>query len=74
MSGSRARSRSFSASKATPAQAYNIFLSTLEVQRQAAVPKGDVIQIIQTSQVPPERTHVYVYKLKHALATDTTAC
>jgi general secretion pathway protein D len=62
----------FSSSKVTPAQAYNMFLSTLEVRRLAAVPKGDVIQIVQTAEMPPER-NVYVYKLKHASATDTAA-
>ncbi|HJU06679.1 MAG TPA: secretin N-terminal domain-containing protein [Nitrospiraceae bacterium] len=62
----------YSPTKVTPAQAYNLFLSALEVRRLAAIPKGDVIQIVQTAEVPPER-NVYVYRLKHALATDTAA-
>lgn len=62
----------FSPTKVTVDQAYNMFLATLEVSRLTAIPKGNVIQIVQTSEVPPERG-VYVYKLKHANATDTVA-
>ncbi len=62
----------FSPTKVTVEQAYNMFLATLEVSRLTAIPKGNVIQIVQTSEVPPERS-VYVYKLKHANATDTVA-
>ncbi|WHZ15107.1 MAG: General secretion pathway protein D [Nitrospira sp.] len=62
----------FSSTKVTPEQAYNIFLSALEVRRLAAIPKGNLIQIVQVADSPPER-NVYVYKLKHALANDTAA-
>lgn len=62
----------FSPTKVTLDQAYNMFLATLEVSRLTAIPKGSVIQIVQTAEVPPERS-VYVYKLKHANATDTVA-
>ncbi len=62
----------FSPTKVTVEQAYNMFLATLEVSRLTAIPKGSVIQIVQTAEVPPERS-VYVYKLKHANATDTVA-
>jgi general secretion pathway protein D len=62
----------FSPTKVTPAQVYNLFLSALEVRRLAAIPKGDVIQIVQVAEMPPER-NVYVYKLKNAAATDTAA-
>ena len=62
----------FSPTKVTIEQAYNMFLAALEVSRLTAIPKGSIIQIVQTSELPPERG-VYVYKLKHANATDTVA-
>lgn len=62
----------FSPTKVTVDQAYNMFLSVLEVRRLAAVRRGDVIQIVQVAELPPERG-VYVYKLKHGNATDTAA-
>ena len=62
----------YSPTKVTPAQVYNLFLSALEVRRLAAIPKGDVIQIVQVAEVPPER-NVYVYKLRNAAASDTAA-
>lgn len=62
----------FSPTKVTVDQAYNMFLAALEVSRLTAVPKGNIIQIVQTAEVPPERS-VYVYKLKNANATDTVA-
>jgi general secretion pathway protein D len=62
----------YSPTKVTPAQAYNLFLSALEVRRLAAIPRGDVIQIVQVAEMPPARD-VYVYKLKNAGATDTAA-
>jgi general secretion pathway protein D len=62
----------YSPTKVTPAQVYNLFLSALEVRRLAAIPRGDVIQIVQVAEVPPER-NVYVYKLRNAAATDTAA-
>ena len=62
----------YSPSKVSPAQVYNLFLSALEVRRLAAIPRGDVIQIVPVAEMPPER-NVYVYKLKNAGATDTAA-
>lgn len=62
----------FSPTKVTVDQAYSMFLSALEVRRLSAVPKGDVIQIVQTAELPPERS-AFVYRLKHAGATDTAA-
>ena len=62
----------FSPTKVTPDQAYTMFVSALEVSRLAVVPKGTVYQIIPMGDLPPERG-VYVYKLKHANATDLAA-
>lgn len=62
----------FSPTKVTPDQAYSMFVSALEVARLAVVPKGSVYQIVQMGDLPPERS-VYVYKLKHANATDLAA-
>lgn len=62
----------FSPTKVTPDQAYGMFVSALEVARLAVVPKGSVYQIVQMGDLPPERS-VYVYKLKHANATDLAA-
>ena len=62
----------FSPTKVTPDQAYSMFVSALEVARLAIVPKGSVSQIVQMGDLPPERS-VYVYKLKHANATDLAA-
>lgn len=62
----------FSPTKVTPDQAYHMFVSALEVARVAVVPKGNVYQIVQMGDLPPERA-VFVYKLKHANATDLAA-
>ncbi|TKS60675.1 MAG: hypothetical protein EWM72_01225 [Nitrospira sp.] len=62
----------FSPTKVTPDQAYSMFVSALEVARLAVVFKGNVYQIVQMGDLPPERG-VYVYKLKHANATDLAA-
>lgn len=62
----------FSPTKVTPDQAYSMFVSALEVSRLAVVPKGGVYQIVPMGELPPERG-VYVYKLKHANATDLAA-
>ncbi|MGQ0666659.1 MAG: secretin N-terminal domain-containing protein [Nitrospiraceae bacterium] len=62
----------FSPTKVTPDQAYSMFVSALEVARLAVVAKGSVYQIVQMGDLPPERG-VYVYKLKHANATDLAA-
>jgi general secretion pathway protein D len=62
----------FSPTKVTPEQAFSMFVSALEVARLAVVPKGSVYQIVQMGDLPPERG-VFVYKLKHANATDLAA-
>lgn len=62
----------FSPTKVTPDQAFGMFVSALEVARLAVVPKGSVYQIVQMGDLPPERG-VFVYKLKHANATDLAA-
>ena len=62
----------FSPTKVTPDQAYSLFVSALEVSRLAVVPRGPVTQIVQMGELPPERG-VFVYKLKHANATDLAA-
>lgn len=62
----------YSPTKVTPDQAYHMFVSALEVARLAVVPKGNVYQIVQMGDLPPERA-VYVYKLKNANATDLAA-
>ncbi|MDH5639767.1 MAG: hypothetical protein OEY28_00625 [Nitrospira sp.] len=62
----------YSPTKVTPDQAYSMFVSAMEVARLAVVPKGGVYQIVQMGDLPPERA-VFVYKLKHANATDLAA-
>jgi general secretion pathway protein D len=62
----------FSPTKVTVDQAFNMFVSALEVARLAVIPKGSVYQIVQMGDLPPERG-VFVYKLKHANATDLAA-
>src|SRR5512146_700941 len=62
----------FSPTKVTPDQAYSLFVSALEVSRLAVVSRGPVYQIVPMGELPPERG-VYVYKLKHANATDLAA-
>lgn len=62
----------YSPTKVTPDQAYNMFVSALEVARIAVVPKGSVYQIVQMGDLPPERG-VFVYRLKNANATDLAA-
>lgn len=62
----------FSPSKVTVDQAYHMFLAALEVNRLMAIPKGNVVEIVQAAEAPPERA-VFVYKLKHANATDVAA-
>ncbi len=62
----------FSPTKVSPDQAFQMFVSALEVARLAVVPKGAVYQIVQMGDLPPERG-VFVYKLKHANATDLAA-
>src|SRR5690349_18549710 len=62
----------FSPTKVSPDQAYNLFVSALEVSRLAVVARGPVYQIVPMGELPPERG-VFVYKLKHANATDLAA-
>ncbi|HSC56282.1 MAG TPA: secretin N-terminal domain-containing protein, partial [Nitrospira sp.] len=62
----------FSPTKVTSDQAYSLFVSALEVSRLAVLPRGPVYQIIPMGELPPERG-VFVYKLKHANATDLAA-
>jgi general secretion pathway protein D len=62
----------FSPTKVTTDQAYSLFVSALEVSRLAVVPKGPVYQIVPMGELPPERG-VFVYRLKHANATDLAA-
>ena len=62
----------FSPTKVSSDQAYSLFVSALEVSRLAVVPRGPVYQIIPMGELPPERG-VFVYKLKHANATDLAA-
>lgn len=61
-----------SPTKVSPDQAYSLFVSALEVSRLAVVPKGPGYQIVPMGELPPERG-VFVYKLKHANATDLAA-
>ncbi|HEY5931718.1 MAG TPA: secretin N-terminal domain-containing protein, partial [Nitrospira sp.] len=63
----------FSPTKVSPDQAFNMFVAALEAARLAVVPKGgNLYQIVLMGDLPPERG-VFVYKLKHANATDLAA-
>jgi general secretion pathway protein D len=62
----------YSPTKVTHDQAYNMFVAALEVSRLAVVSKGNVNQIVAMGELPPERG-AFVYKLKHANATDLAA-
>lgn len=62
----------FSPTKVTHDQAYSMFVAALEVSRLAVIPKGNVNQIVAMGDLPPERG-AFVYKLKHANATDLAA-
>ncbi len=62
----------YSPTKVTQDQAYNMFVAALEVSRLAVVMKGNVHQIVAMGDLPPERG-AFVYKLKHANATDLAA-
>jgi len=62
----------YSPTKVTHDQAYSMFVAALEVSRLAVVPKGNVYQIVAVGDLPPERG-AFVYKLKHANATDLAA-
>ncbi|MGH7148044.1 MAG: secretin N-terminal domain-containing protein, partial [Nitrospiraceae bacterium] len=62
----------YSPTKVTHDQAYSMFVAALEVSRLAVVMKGSVHQIVAMGDLPPERG-AFVYKLKHANATDLAA-
>ena len=59
----------FSPSKLSIDAAYRVFLSVLELKGFAAVPVGEVIQIIPVAEVPPDRA-VEVYPLANATAEE----
>ena len=62
----------YSPTKVTHDQAYSMFVAALEVSRLAVITKGNVNQIVAMGELPPERG-AFVYKLKHANATDLAA-
>jgi general secretion pathway protein D len=63
----------FSPTKVSPDQAFTMFVAALEAARIAVVPKGgNLYQVVPMGDLPPERG-VFVYKLKHANATDLAA-
>ncbi len=62
----------YSPTKVTHDQAYSMFVAALEVSRLAVITKGNVHQIVAMGDLPPERG-AFVYKLKHANATDLAA-
>ncbi len=63
----------FSPTKVSPDQAFSMFVAALEAARIAVVKKdGNLYQIVPMGDLPPERG-VFVYKLKHANATDLAA-
>ncbi len=62
----------YSPTKVTHEQAYSMFVAALEVSRLAVITKGGVHQIVAMGDLPPERG-AFVYKLKHANATDLAA-
>ncbi|MEI8013787.1 MAG: secretin N-terminal domain-containing protein [Nitrospira sp.] len=62
----------YSPTKVTHDQAYSMFVAALEVSRLAVITKGGVHQIVAMGDLPPERG-AFVYKLKHANATDLAA-
>ena len=62
----------YSPTKVTHDQAYSMFVAALEVSRLTVITKGNVHQIVAMGDLPPERG-AFVYKLKHANATDLAA-
>ena len=63
----------FSPTKVSPDQAFSMFVAALEAARIAVVKKdGNLYQLVPMGDLPPERG-VFVYKLKHANATDLAA-
>ena len=65
----RGRVTIFSPRKMTPDQAYEVFLSVLSLKGLAALPMGDVIQIIPVKQLPQEKD-INVYFLKNSNSED----
>ncbi len=59
----------FSPAKITVDEAYNVFLSVLELKGFTALPVGKVIQILPSTEVPPQRS-VHVYYLENANAEE----
>lgn len=59
----------FSPSKLSIDDAYRVFLSVLELKGFAAVPSGEVTQILPVAEVPADRV-VEVYPLAHANAEE----
>lgn len=59
----------FSPTKISTERAYQVFLSVLEMKGLTAVPVGDVIQILPSSEVPPEKA-INVYALENAAAEE----
>ncbi|MBI1819247.1 MAG: hypothetical protein HYR81_02825, partial [Nitrospirae bacterium] len=59
----------FSPTKMTIPKAYEVFLSVLDMKGFTTVQSGDVVQILPTTEVPPERT-VRVYALSNASAEE----
>ena len=62
----------YSPTKVTHDQAYRMFVAVLEVSRLAVITKGNINQVVAMGELPPERG-AFVYKLKHANATDLAA-
>ncbi len=63
----------FSPTKVSADQAFSMFVAALEAARIAVVKKdSNLYQIVPMGDLPPERG-VFVYKLKHANATDLAA-
>ncbi len=59
----------FSPAKISVEEAYNVFLSVLELKGFTALPVGEVIQILPSTDVPPQRS-VNVYYLENANAEE----
>jgi len=59
----------FSPAKLSVDDAYRVFLSVLELKGFAAIPAGEVTQIIPVAEVPPDRL-VEVYPLANATAEE----
>lgn len=59
----------FSPSKISVDKVYQVFESVLEIKGLAAVPAGEMVQILPISEVPPERD-INVYYLENANAEE----